>query len=110
MKNDVDNNKFIGSRIKEARERAKKSQKELASVLGYDTATAISLIESGGRKLKVEDLSKIAKFLNCDTRDFLGQEYEKPRIKTVLRSEKGLDNKDIDNIMNFIEWVKNKKK
>ena len=37
-------NKFIGQKIKEAREAAEKSQKDLADALGFESATAISLI------------------------------------------------------------------
>ena len=66
--------KFIGAKIREAREATKKSQKELADALGFESATAISLIESGERKVRVEDLEKIARFLDRDIKFFIGQE------------------------------------
>ena len=46
MKTSKDRYKFIGARIKEAREALSMSQKSLAEALGYESATAISLIES----------------------------------------------------------------
>ncbi len=45
--------KFIGNKIKEARESEGLSQMELAKHLGYESATAISLIEAGERKVSV---------------------------------------------------------
>ena len=72
MKTSEDKNKFIGQKIKEAREAAEKSQKELADALGFESATAISLIESGERKSKIEDLEKMAEFLHRDIKFFLG--------------------------------------
>ena len=40
-------NKLIGIRIKEAREAVGISQKALADAVGFESATAISLIEAG---------------------------------------------------------------
>lgn len=58
MKNQEDRAKFIGAKIKEAREAAKRSQMELADALNFESATAISLIESGARNVRAEDLEK----------------------------------------------------
>lgn len=102
-------NTLIGSRVKEAREAAKLSQADLAKVLDYESATAISLIESGERKLRVEDLQKVADFLHRDIKYFLGQEEKPVDLKVALRADKDLTKKDEEKILDFIEFVKHKK-
>ncbi|MFA5736902.1 MAG: helix-turn-helix transcriptional regulator [Candidatus Paceibacterota bacterium] len=52
--NDLD--KDIGQKIKDCRLEAGYSQTNLARLLKYETPTAISLIESGERSLKIHDL------------------------------------------------------
>ena len=108
MKND-NTNIFIGGRIKEAREAGNLSQVDLARALGYESATAISLIESGERKLRVEDLQKVADALHCDIKYFLGQENKPATVKVALRADKDLNKDDEKEILNFIEFVKQKK-
>ena len=110
MKTLEDMNKFIGSKIKEARETAKKSQKELADILGFESATAISLIESGERKLRAEDLEKIASFLDRDVKFFIGQEGKAVDVRVALRADKDLNEKDREAILRFIEVAKQNKK
>lgn len=110
MKIPEDMNKFIGSKIREAREAAKKSQMELASILGFESATAISLIESGERKVRVEDLEKIARFLDKDIKFFIGQENKAVDVRVALRADKDLGEKDREAILRFIEVAKQNKK
>lgn len=109
MKNEENKNSQIGAKIREARESQKVSQLELAQALGYESATAISLIESGSRKLKAEDLEKVSVFLHRDVKFFLGQEAKAPDIKFALRADKDLTEKDVSSILDFIEFAKKKK-
>ncbi len=109
MKNELDKNAQIGAKIREARESQGLSQIELAKVLDYGSATAISLIESGDRKLKVEDLEKISNALQRDIKFFIGQEEKIPDVKFALRADKDLTQKDVDSIMDFIEFAKKKR-
>jgi len=108
MKIPEDKNKLIGQKIKEARESAEISQKQLADTLGFESATAISLIESGERKAKIEDLEKMAELLHRDIKFFLGIE-DKPDIRFALRADKNLTKKDQEEILRFIEFVKKEK-
>lgn len=108
MKIQDDKNLFIGVKIREAREKEGKSQKELADAIGFESATAISLIESGQRKVRVEDLEKISNFLQRDIKFFLGIE-EKQDIRFALRADTNLSNKEQDEILRFIDFVKKKK-
>lgn len=107
MKND-NTNAFIGAKIKAARETAKLSQADLAKSLGYGSATAISLIESGERKVKVEDLKRVSEVLNRDIKYFIGQEEPRTDVKIALRADKDLTTKDKETILHFIDLAKNR--
>lgn len=98
---------LIGSKIKEARQDVNMSQKELAELIGFDSSTAISLIEAGQRKVSIDDLEKISKILQKDIKFFLGEE-EKTNIIYALRADKDLSKADKDSIINFINYIKEK--
>ena len=70
----------IGFQIKTAREEAGISQLELAKVLGFESATAISLVESGERKITADNLEKIANTLHLDINYFLGREIGRAHV------------------------------
>ena len=106
MKNTQTRAQIIGSKIKEARMAMGYSQAKLAEFLEFESAVAISLIEAGERKINVENLEKIAEFLHRDIKFFLGEDYKKPDITTVLRSSGDLSKADQDAILNFIEFTK----
>ena len=101
--------KFIGSKIKEAREAEGLSQMELAEHLGYESATAISLIEGGDRKVSVEDLEKIADFFHKDINHFIGKESPSVNFGMALRADKDLDKADKDKILEFMDFIRTKK-
>lgn len=98
----------IGQRIREAREGAGLSQKELAEKLDFGSATAISLIELGERRVSVEDLEKIAQILHVDIKIFLDLESEKSDFSYALRVRKDLSPAAKKQILDFIEFVKTK--
>jgi transcriptional regulator with XRE-family HTH domain len=98
--------KRIGAKIRDAREKAKLSQRALAEAVGYETSTAISLIESGDRRVAIDDLDKIAKVLLVTPKYLLGHEEQKADIKYALRADKHLTPEDKKQILNFIEFVK----
>lgn len=110
MKNKDETYKYIGAKIKEARESEGLSQIQLAELAGFESATAISLIEAGERKVSIETLEKIAKALHHDMNFFLGETETKNDIRYALRADKHLDPNDQKEIMNFISFVKNRKK
>ncbi len=106
MKN-VNDNILIGSRIKEAREQAGLSQADLARRLGYESATAVSLIESGERKVKAEDLKVVSEVTHRDINYLMGgREGKSVDVKVALRADKELTEKDKDTILHFIELAK----
>lgn len=52
-------NKRIGKNIKLARENSGASQKMLSELLGFKSSVGVNLIESGKRKISVENLYKL---------------------------------------------------
>lgn len=105
MKNENLNIK-IGQRLREAREKAGLSQAQLAKELGYESATAVSLIEAGERRFKAEDFRKAAEVLHQTIGYFLGQETSPMDIKVALRADKDLTDDDKKAVLYFIELAK----
>ncbi len=106
MINEESKNISIGSRIREERERQKKSQLELAQAVGFESATAISLIESGARGVAADMLSLIAKALKVDIKTLLGQKPDQVDVIVALRADKDLGQAEKDYIAKFIENAK----
>ena len=109
MKTSEDRYILIGKKIKEARESMRWSQRQLAEAIGFETSTAISLIEAGERRVAIEDLEKIAEVLHKNIKYFLGGE-EKASLRFALRADKNLSPKDKERILEFIEFIKSRKK
>ncbi len=99
----------IGALLKEAREQAGLSQAQLAKDLGYESATAVWLIEAGARKVKVKDLQKAAEVLHKELAYFLGEEEKIVDVKVALRADKDLTDKDKDTLMHFIDLAKKRR-
>ena len=103
----MENNKTtIGSRIRAERERQDKSQLELAQAVGFESATAISLIESGSRGVAADTLTLIAKALKVDIKELLGQKADQVDVIVALRADKQLGKAEKDYIANFIQNAK----
>ena len=110
MKNEQSGEKMIGARIKAAREERGLSQLDLAKALGFQSATAISLIEAGERGVPAMFLEQLSEVLHRDIKYFLGQEEKKIDVQFALRADKDLSTEDKDAILRFIELAKNRKK
>lgn len=108
MINEENKYQFIGKKIREAREAAGLSQKQLAEKLNFESSTAISYMESGERKVSVVDLEKIADLLGRDMQFFLGQETKTLDVRVALRAE-GIEDKDHATIMHIVEMAKKRK-
>ena len=102
MKDEKNKYKLIGARVKEARQKKGLSQKDLADVVGFDSATSISLIEAGERKISIVDLEKTAHTLNEELGYFLDAE---PKVRVSFRAD-GLGEKDTEVIHHIIEMAK----
>ena len=100
---------FIGSQIKIAREGSGMSQIDLARVLGFESATAISLVEAGERKITADNLNKIAEVLNHDIYFFLGQDSKYTSdVKVALRADKNISDIAKEAILNILKLDKKK--
>jgi transcriptional regulator with XRE-family HTH domain len=107
MKNEENQVKLIGSRIKMAREEAGYPQIRLAQEIGLESATAISLIESGERNITAGNLEKLAKFLKKDIQYFLGGTAPKTMdIMTALRADPDFRREDREMLEQIIKSVK----
>lgn len=109
MMNEESKYQFIGKKIREAREGAGFSQKQLAEKLGYESATAVSYIEAGERKVSVVDLEQIAQFLDKDIKYFIGKETEPLNVRVALRAE-GFNKDDQEAILHIVEMAKKRAK
>ena len=108
MKNMDTKNETIGKNIRIAREEAGLSQLDLSKALGFESATAVSLIESGERKISAENLSVLERTLNRDIKFFFGQEENSIDVQIALRADKDLNKEDREAILHFIELAKKK--
>jgi transcriptional regulator with XRE-family HTH domain len=76
--------------------------------LGFQSATAVSLIESGDRKVPSGLLEVLGNILHYPVSYFLGQEDNIVDVKVALRADKDLTKEDKDAILRFIELAKKK--
>lgn len=103
----------LATRLREAREYVGMSQDDAAAVLGI-SRPAITLIESGGRKVEAVELGKLAK-LYGRTIDFLlsGKESdakENEKIAFLARATKGLSDHDLEQLGRFSEYLRSSSK
>lgn len=72
----------IGQRIKELRESANMSQKDLAYIADLDRSY-IASVESGQRNISIVNIEKIADALNCSLKEFFNDaEFDKSSRRT----------------------------
>jgi transcriptional regulator with XRE-family HTH domain len=100
----------IGSRIRAAREERGLSQLDLASALGFQSATAVSLIESNERGVSAEMLQRLGEVLHRDVKYFLGQDESVTDVQVALRADKDISEEDKKALSHFIELAKKRKK
>src|SRR5262249_41578294 len=61
---------MVGRRVRTAREEARMSQEELSAQLGFENRQVLSNIESGKRKLGVDELLKLMQLLRKELEYF----------------------------------------
>lgn len=94
--------------LKEARLKRGLSQKEVAETIGVAKST-YSLYESGNREPNVETIKKIADFLNISADTLLGLD-EYPITLAAHFDGTEYTEAELDEIRQFAEFVKNRKK
>lgn len=107
MKNTIDRGR-LGARLREIREYAGYSQEEVASHLGI-SRSAVSLIETGSRRVDAIELSKLAKLYQWSTDSLLDQEdlvADPESVKMVARATAALGNSDRTEVLRFAEFLR----
>src|SRR5262249_754972 len=67
---DPDFDVMLGRRVRTAREEADMNQEELSGALGFENRQVLSNIESGKRKLGIDELLKLMELLHKDLQYF----------------------------------------
>ena len=102
----------MGEKFKEnwriARERKGISQKDMAESIGVAKST-YSLYESGNREPGVPTIKKIADVLNVSADELLGISIEPTTLAAHFDGEEYTED-ELDEIRQFAEFVKNKRK
>ena len=100
----------LGQRLREAREYLQLSQDEVARLLGVPRA-AISLIESGQRKLDALELKKLADIYQQPLSYFTG-EHQPPQIpdeiQHLAKQAAKLSDRDRAELARFAEFLKSR--
>ena len=91
-----------------ARERKGISQKDMAESIGVAKST-YSLYESGNREPGVPTIKKIADVLNVSADELLGINIEPTTLAAHFDGEEYTED-ELDEIRQFAEFVKNKRK
>ena len=94
--------------LKEARLRSGLSQKEVTENVGVAKST-YSLYESGNREPNVNTIKKIADCLNVSADTLLGLNEEPTTLAAHFDGEEYTED-ELDEIRQFAEFVKNKRK
>lgn len=99
----------LGERLKEAREYLALSQDEVAKGLGVPR-TAISMIESGQRRIDALELKRLAEIYRRPVSYFTGEEPMKapmPKdIEHLARAASGLSEQDREELARFADYLK----
>ena len=98
----------MGGRIRAAREAMDMTQTDLAKAMGFDSPTAISLIEKGERGINAVLLTRMGEVLQRSAGYFLGEPEKVVDVKVALRADKNLSDDDKKAIERFIDMAKKK--
>lgn len=101
----------LGLRLKEAREYRGFSQEDVAGVLGV-SRSAISMIETGARRLDIFELKKLAHLYGCHVAELTGEQpqhdADQESIKMVARAAAELSPEDRSEVLRFAEFLRNR--
>ncbi len=102
----------LGARLKDAREYRGFSQEDVAKYLGV-SRSAISLLESGARRLDILELKKLATLYECSIEELTGEQPGKPAepdsIKMVARAAAALSPEDRSEVLRFAQFLQTRK-
>jgi transcriptional regulator with XRE-family HTH domain len=109
--NDEAERMALGERLREARDYLDFSQDEVAEVVGI-SRSAVSLIESGQRKVEVLELKRFAALFDRPIEFFTGELTpsvpEANEILALARAAKKLSTKDVEELQRFAEFLQSR--
>lgn len=101
----------LGARLREAREYVGLSQDEVARALGV-TRSAVSLLESGQRKVDALELKRLGELYRRPASFFTDEDVQ-PAVKTVqhiARAAAGMGEADQRELLQFAEYLQSRGK
>ena len=133
---DSSKKQHIGLRIKERREELGMTQEELSKKLGYKSRSTINKIEMGINDIPQSKIERFAQALEVPPIVLMGWDYPIPKkndpdylpnfnntrlrqgppeiVKNMLREleeqTKTMEDKDIEELVNYAKYIKSKKK
>ncbi len=115
MKNDGHgqqaNRGALSTRLKEAREYCGFTQEEVAAHLSLPR-TAISLMESGARRVEALELQRLAKLYQTTMESLTGQDQESTEpesVRLVARATAELSVTDREEVLRFAQFLQSRK-
>ncbi len=107
-----DDRQLLGMRLKEAREYLELSQDEVAKAVQIPRS-AISMMETGQRKVDALELSRLAEIYQRPIDYFTGESKSPPKaaeeIKHLARAAAGLTDKDREELLRFAEFLRDRR-
>jgi transcriptional regulator with XRE-family HTH domain len=107
-----DDRKTLGERLREAREYLGFSQDQVAKFLGV-SRSALSLMESGQRKVDALELKKLAGLYKRSVGYFTGEEEEDASVgadvKHLARKVSDLSSEDREELARFADFLRARK-
>lgn len=107
-----DDRTALAARLKEMREYLKLSQEDVAQMLKIPRS-AISLIESGERRVEAVELKRFAEIYQCPlehlTGGSAGTDKKSKEIAYLTRAVSKLSQKDRDELLRFAEFLEGRK-
>lgn len=110
MKHDTDRT-VLGARLREAREYRGYSQDDVAKYLDLPRP-AISLLESGTRRLEALELKKLANLYGCsmdELTDAPATETEPESVRMLARAAAKLSAEDQTEVLRFAQFLRSQK-
>ena len=103
----------LSTRLKEAREYCGFTQEEVAAHLGLPR-TAISLMESGARRVEAMELQRLARLYQMNMESLTGPDQESPSpepesVRLVARAAAELSVTDRREVLRFAQFLRSRK-
>jgi transcriptional regulator with XRE-family HTH domain len=106
-----DDRQILGDRLRDAREYLGFSQEDIATHLGV-SRSAVSMIESGQRRVDALELKKLSAIYKRPVGYFTGEDVEEPvgaDVQHLARKVSQLSQADRDELSRFADFLRSRK-